>query len=370
MRAAAGSSGAAPMPPPPAPIAEDEEALEEEEARDSATELPGTRPVRATRSARDWTPLKADDCFAAALEVSIAAGSGTAAVRAYYTPPRQQGSDGTVFVLHHGAGFGGLAFALMAREVTRLSNGEVGLLAYDCRGHGRSAFPDDAARDLSRERLVDDLVALVTTMFPDRAARPSLVLAGHSMGGAVVVAAAHRIMREQLFPVTGVAMLDIVEGTSLQVLPEMLRIVQQRPAEFASVEEAIEWHVASRTIRNPESARRSVPALVRRTRDGRAYRWNADLVGSEPYWSGWFTGLSNDFLAVRAARLLILAETENLDRPLMIGQMQGKYQLVVSREAGHCVQEDQPHETAQALRHLWGRNEKSVPPGLKKVGQR
>ena len=54
----------------------------------------------------------------------------------------------------------------------------------------------------------------------------------------------------------------------------------------------------------------------------------------------------------------------------MIGQMQGKYQLVVSRHAGHCVQEDQPHETAEALVHFWERNEKSVPPGLKKVGQR
>lgn len=40
---------------------------------------------------------------------------------------------------------------------------------------------------------------------------------------------------------------------------------------------------------------------------------------------GWFTGLSDKFLAARAAKLLVLAGTDRLDTPLMIGQMQGAW---------------------------------------------
>lgn len=56
-------------------------------------------------------------------------------------------------------------------------------------------------------------------------------------------------------------------------------------------------------------------------------------------WLGWFTGLSSKFLASRTARLLVLAGTERLDKELMIGQMQGKFQLVVIPGVGHMVHE-------------------------------
>lgn len=39
-------------------------------------------------------------------------------------------------ICHHGAGYSGLSFALFAKEVERLSGGECGVLALDCRGHG------------------------------------------------------------------------------------------------------------------------------------------------------------------------------------------------------------------------------------------
>ena len=54
---------------------------------------------------------------------------------------------------------------------------------------------------------------------------------------------------------------------------------------------------------------------------------------------GWFTGLSSKFLSARTARVLILAGTERLDKELMIGQMQGKFQLVVLANVGHMVHE-------------------------------
>ena len=62
---------------------------------------------------------------------------------------------------------------------------------------------------------------------------------------------------------------------------------------------------------------------------------------------GWFTSLSKLFLSARTARLLVLAGTERLDRELMIGQMQGKFQLVVVPDTGHMIHEVRlfPHLT-------------------------
>lgn len=148
----------------------------------------------------DWSPLTAEGCFQEALEVDVeypvkdapggdqdARGKGT--FRVYYTPPAAKrkaekaprpkaptaaqgaseadlmslqpapiadddedsakatshpgpstGDPGTVFVLIHGAGFSALSWALLAKEITKLSNGEAGVLAMDCRGHGESPF--------------------------------------------------------------------------------------------------------------------------------------------------------------------------------------------------------------------------------------
>ena len=55
--------------------------------------------------------------------------------------------------------------------------------------------------------------------------------------------------------------------------------------------------------------------------------------------AGWFTGLSGKFLSARTARLLVLAGAERLDKELMIGQMQGKFQLAVLANVGHILHE-------------------------------
>ncbi|KAF3355510.1 UPF0016 membrane protein [Verticillium dahliae VDG1] len=86
-----------------------------------------------------------------------------------------------------------------------------------------------------------------------------------------------------------------------------------RPAGFASIEAAIEWHVRSRTVRNALSARTSVPALL-------------------------------------------------------VERMQGRYALQVFPEAGHFIHEDLPEKTAVALVDFFRRNDRGalvLPP---KVG--
>ena len=68
--------------------------------------------------------------------------------------------------------------------------------------------------------------------------------------------------------------------------------------------------------------------------------------------------------------MLILAGTDRLDRELMIGQMQGKFQLVVLPEAGHFVQEDVPERTAELLVEFFRRNDRSalvLPPKVSEM---
>lgn len=115
------------------------------------------------------------------------------------------------------------------------------------------------------------------------------------------------------------------------------------------------------------------------------YIWRTPLQTTAPYWEGWFKGLSAQFLTVRAARLLVLAGTDRLDKELMIGQMQGKFQMEVVPDVGHMLHEvrrraltrldvtltrhqDNPRRIAEILVEFWKRNERVVI-GVKKVGE-
>src|SRR5712691_11443743 len=65
-------------------------------------------------------------------------------------------------------------------------------------------------------------------------------LVGHSMCGAVVVRTVPLLL-EAKYRVSGVAVLDVVEGTALDALPHMPAILNSRPEGFDSVSDAIEW---------------------------------------------------------------------------------------------------------------------------------
>jgi protein phosphatase methylesterase 1 len=63
------------------------------------------------------------------------------------------------------------------------------------------------------------------------------------MGGAVVVNAVPRLL-EAKYRVSGVTVLDVVEGTAIDALPHMPSILNSRPEGFDSVSDAIEWQYA------------------------------------------------------------------------------------------------------------------------------
>lgn len=62
---------------------------------------------------------------------------------------------------------------------------------------------------------------------------------------------------------------------------------------------------------------------------GSRWVWRTPLHLSQPYWEGWYKGLSDLYMTVTAPKVLILAGTDRLDRSLTVGQMQGKFQLVL-----------------------------------------
>ncbi|KAK7202420.1 Alpha/Beta hydrolase protein [Myxozyma melibiosi] len=284
----------------------------------------------------------------------------------YYTPPTD--STNTWFVFHHGAGSSALTFSLSAK-LLHDAIPHVGVAAYDARGHGHTAATGDDS-DLSLATLARDFISAVAYLadLSDEEKQAEVVFVGHSLGGAVVTEAALKLDEDkQSWPsprprplISGVVVVDVVEGSALEGLAHMRAYLGTRPSSFRTVEDAIRWHVKSHTVRSAESACVSVPPLVR-TQDGSGKLvWRTELGSTERYWQEWFADLSSKFLRARAGRLLVLAGTDRLDKPLTIGQMQGKYQLEVLPEVGHFVQEDAPQRFAGLLEGFWGRNRRGA----------
>ncbi|KAI9851778.1 MAG: Protein phosphatase methylesterase 1 [Thelocarpon superellum] len=320
-----------------------------------------------------WTPH-----FAQELYLTASSNAEDVTHHVYLTAPAPAPAlapalSAPLFVTHHGAGSSGLSFAILASEIRKLLP-NAGVLSVDARGHGESVVTPHGLEpakslDLSLETLTTDLITILR-LTQEKCAWPSLpplVLVGHSLGGAVVTNAAHRGTLGDR--VLAYAVLDVVEGSAMDALQSMQTYLTTRPSTFPSLSVGIEWHIRSRTIRNTTSARTSVPPLLTQSvQPPNAWLWRTDLAATQPFWESWFRGLSSKFLGATSGKLLLLAGTDRLDKELMIGQMQGKYQLQVFPEAGHFIHEDLPEKTAMVLVDFYKRNDRSalvLPP---KVG--
>lgn len=241
-----------------------------------------------------------------------------------------------VWVFLHGAGQCALVWALVASELK--SQGHA-VLAYDARGHGDTQCHDE--KNLSRERQSLDCLLVVQTLVP---AGKKICLVGHSMGGSIAVAAATAAPTV----VAGLVVLDVVEGTAMASLSAIRKFVNSRPASFSSVAQAVRWAVDSGTIRSVDGARVSLPGQLRETSEG-SWVWRTDLGASSDFWQGWYENMSAKFLAVLIPKLLMLAGMDRLDTPLVIGQMQGRFQLEILPACSHQLHEEAPKEVAAKL---------------------
>ncbi|KAK7729550.1 Protein phosphatase methylesterase 1 [Botryosphaeria dothidea] len=321
------------------------------------------KPAATSAANVDWTRYFAQELY---LEHRDQATGQHAQYHVYVTPPATPKAP--LIVLHHGAGSSALTWALFALEVRRLMP-EVGVLAVEAREHGSVVHDTDGNvnEELTVSNLSGDLCRMITLAaaklgLGPQQPLPQLLLVGHSLGGAVVTEAAKSGALGS--SVLGYAVLDVVEGSAMDALKHMHTYLSTRPSIFPTLDAAIEWHIRSRTLRNPESARASVPSLLTKLDSGK-WVWKTDLAKTEIFWTNWFEGLSSKFLTARGAKLLLLAGTDRLDKELMIGQMQGKFQLQVYPMAGHFLQEDVPDQVAQTVVEFLKRNDRStlvLPP--------
>jgi len=310
----------------PPPEAVQEEAPEYEDDSSSASSMSSTGTVIPSSTLRPAPAIHWSDYYAQEFYLEQDRnGAGHAKFHVYLTPPASPKAP--LIVLHHGAGSSAMTFALAAKDIKKAMP-EVGILAVEARDHGSVVWDasGEVDNDLSIEQLSQDVVdmLLLTQSKMGWPQLPTIVLIGHSLGGAVVTDVANKgLLANKLL---GFGVLDVVEGSAMETLAHMHTYLASRPKSFPSLPAAIEWHIRSRTLRNPQSARASVPSLLLPTADGR-WAWRTELSSTEPFWANWFTGMSKKFLSGKGAKLLLLAGTDRLDKELMIGQMQGKIEV-------------------------------------------
>ncbi|XP_056164893.1 uncharacterized protein LOC115686801 isoform X2 [Syzygium oleosum] len=226
------------------------------------------------------------------------------------------GEEGPVVLCLHGGGYSGLSFALSASIIKE----KVRVVAVDLRGHGKSCAENELDLSIEYGRLCScSCCCKESTSY--------LGWAGCCGCGGAMASLIH-----------------------------MQKILSSRMQHFSSIDKAVEWSLKGGSLRNIESARVSVPTTLTYDDSKKCYVYRTRLEETEQYWRGWYEGLSETFLSCPVPKLLLLAGTDRLDRSLTIGQMQGKFQMVVVRHTGHAIQEDVPDEFASLILNFISHN--------------
>lgn len=279
----------------------------------------------------------------------------------YYSPSPSKNAP--ILVCHHGAGSSSMTFCCLAHYLKNESPEEdvPGIFLFDARGHGNSTMSYPV--DFSLLSFTDDFSFVLQKFHTRHNIDCTIFLIGHSLGGAILT---NYVMNYDhcSYDIKGLVMIDIVEETAVKALMSISNFINRRPTSFQSYTDAIQWHLNSQLLRNGTSAKISVSDLLRRENDGILY-WKSDLSLMADFWDSWFVHLSNNFIKCglkskhKIAKLLILSGNETLDKELIIGQMQGKFQLIVfnNTNTGHFLQEDIPKQMGISIMDFVRRND-------------
>lgn len=246
---------------------------------------PAKRPVAPRRnspasfSSLDFSPLHWSQFFEECRDLQVNKCNGQ--FRVYLNGFKSE-SAGPCLVLIHGGGYSALTWSLFVRSLKEICDCRV--VAIDLRGHGSTKTGDD--HDLSLNRLVDDIYNVLVCLFngdqvdeqtkdetdamdgagykpaEEPISLPPLCLVGHSLGGALVVHASFKL--SSICTITGLIVIDVVEGTALDALQSMHLVLKNRQKSFNSVREAIEWCVRNNQTKNIEAARISFPGQIKK----------------------------------------------------------------------------------------------------------
>lgn len=282
--------------------------------------------------------------------------------KTYYSPPPSRKSP--ILICHHGAASSSMTFCWLAHLLQKdLPEDEIpGIFLYDARGHGDSSMPNPV--DFELKSFSGDFAFILEEFYKRHLIDTTIFLIGHSLGGAVLT---DYIMNydHSNFDIKGLAMIDIVEETALRALTSVSHFINRRPKSFGSYSDAVQWHLHSHLLQNPTSAKISVSDLLRRG-DDNCLVWKTDISSMSEFWDSWFIKLSDNFMTCgslskhKIAKLLVLSGNDTLDKDLIIGQMQGKYQLIVfnnTSNTGHFIQEDIPKQLGVSIMEFVRRND-------------
>lgn len=101
------------------------------------------------------------------------------------------------------------------------------------------------------------------------------IIVGHSMGGAIAAKFVQKYESDEELRIKALIVLDVVEGSAIDALPNMNTIIESRPKSFKSIKEALSWSLTSRTLLNKHSAKISVPMMITQQND--EFVWKCDL---------------------------------------------------------------------------------------------
>ena len=257
-------------------------------------------------------------------------------------------NKGPILFCLHGAGHSALSFSLLAE----LSN-NYRLASYDFRAHAyNTTQPED---DLSMATLVADTekaLLKLSELFP----KENIIILGHSLGGAVAVKTCVHIFKTEFNKdlydkIQGIIVVDVIEGSAMEALPYMKSVIEKKQKEFNNVNEAISY-MSNTQIRNLQSCRISIPPLLKQIKNSKGkkvFTWKTDLFKTEKFWDDWYKDLSKLFLGIKIPKALILTDTNELDTPLTVGHMQGKFKLGVIKGTGHFIMEDDPNAMMEQI---------------------
>lgn len=278
----------------------------------------------------------------------------------------------------HGAGSSSYTFNSVCSYLKEI-NPHFVFIAVDLRGHGDTKSLASVSYNLCD--FVDDVNFLVLNtlkdIFGDKLSKKvSIVFLGHSLGGSVcssllakVKSTANNEMNNYWkYNILGLVMLDIIEDLAVRSLVKMPEVIARTITKFPNIKQCMNWHLGSGNPKNFESAKFSVLDLysLRHFVDDKYYlERKSNLSEFKSYWNTWFTGLSDQFVNLKGvSKELILSGndqgSQNLDKTLMIGQMQGKYQLVVFNDGGHFIHEDCDYKVAITLSEFVKRNDNKL----------